>query len=250
MTREERIKKLEELRAEAEKQVLAYNTAMLEGDMDAMKKADTATEECVNEYTSVVRTMCFDECKESPDPMLKAVTMLTFVTIAVKDEEVGEEKTPVRSIIEKEKDIDLLKLHKHCGSIGADKNWNHIVQKMNFLLTARRATELGIDPKVVNDSFAMSDIAKEYDMGKNPASNTNLLKTLRTVISAMLGEEYASKATSHDVNYLLFVFSKRGKTALSINCANDRYFRKYLAEICHRIVTGKSYEIEFQKKKA
>ena len=89
---------------------------------------------------------------------------------------------------------------------------------MNFLLTAQKAVDLGIDPKAVNDSYAMSEIAREFDMGKNPTSKTNLLKTLQTVITAMLGEQY--KATSHDVNFLMSVYSKKNRKALTVTCAN------------------------------
>lgn len=84
-------------------------------------------------------------------------------------------------------------------------------------------------------------------MGKNPTSKTNLLKTLQTVITAMLGEQY--KATSHDVNFLMSVYSKKNRKALTVTCANHRYFRNYLAEVCHRIVTGKTYELDFKTKK-
>ena len=102
-----------------------------------------------------------------------------FVTIGVKDEQKGDDKVPVRSIVDKERQIDLLKLHKYCGSIGANENWSHIAQKMNFLLTAQKCVDLGVDPKSVNDSYSMSEIAREFDMGKNPTSKTNLLKTLQ-----------------------------------------------------------------------
>lgn len=44
----------------------------------------------------------------------------------------------------------------------------HIAQKMNFLLTAQKAKDLGLDPQKVNDSYAMSEIARQFDMGKNP----------------------------------------------------------------------------------
>lgn len=85
-------------------------------------------------------------------------------------------------------------------------------------------------------------------MGKNPASKTNLLKSLQVVITAMLGGDY--KPTSHDVNYLLSIYSKKSRKALTVTCANHRYFVNYLAEICHRIVTpGAAYDVEFKAKK-
>lgn len=248
MTREENTAKLAQLRSEAEALVKDYNEAIQGGKYEEATKADAAITEKINEYTAAVRNMCFEDCKNSDDPMLNAVKILSFVTIGVKDEKKGDDKVPVRSIIDKERQIDLLKLHKYCGSIGANENWNHIAMKMNFLLTAQKCVDLGIDPKAVNDSYAMSEIAREFDMGKNPTSKTNLLKTLQTVVTAMLGGDY--KATSHDVNYLMSVYSKKNRKALTVTCANHRYFRNYLAEVCHRIVTpGATYEVDFKTKK-
>lgn len=247
MTREENIAKLAQLRSESESLVKNYNEAIQTGKFDDSVKADNALTEKINEYTQIVRDMCFEDCKASENPMIAAVTALTYVTIGTKDEKKGDDKVPVRAIVEKERPIDLLKLHKYCGSIGADENWAHIAAKMNFLLTAQKAVDLGIDPKGVNDSYAMSEIAREFDMGKNPVSKTNLLKTLQRVITAMLGEEY--KATSHDINFLMSVYAKKNRKALTVTCANHKYFRNYLAEVCHRIVTGKSYEIDFKAKK-
>lgn len=247
MTREENTAKLAMLRSEAEALVKEYNEAIQTGKFEEASKVDAKLTEKVNEYTATVRDMCFEDCKNTANPMLTAVTTLSYVTIGTKDEQKGDDKVPVRSIVDKERPIDLFKLDKYCGGIGADKNWLHIAQKMNLLLTAQKATDLGLDPKAVHDSYAMSEIAREFDMGKNPTSKTNLLRTLQTVITAMLGEGY--KATSHDVNFLLSVYSKKNRKALTVTCANHRYFRNYMAEICHRIVTGKAYELDYKTKK-
>ena len=109
------------------------------------------------------------------------------------------------------------------------------------------ARDLGLDPQKVNDSYAMSEIARQFEMGKNPTSKTNLLKTLQMVVNAMIGDGY--KATSHDVNFLLSVYSKKNRKALTVSCANHRNFRGYVMEVCHRIVTGKSYELEYKTKR-
>ncbi len=63
----------------------------------------------------------------------------------------------------------------------------------------------------------------------------------------MIGEEY--KATSHDVNFLMSVYSKKGKKALAVACANHRFFTGYIAEICHKIVLDKEYSVEFKTAK-
>ena len=247
MTRAEQTNKLQELRATVEAKTKAYNEAYQTKKFDEASKIDGEITEAINEYTGIVRDMCFEECKASDDPMLKAVRMLSFMTIGVKDTLEGESKTPVRQVIEKERQIDLLKLHKYCEGIGADHNWLYMVEKFNMLMTAQKAVDLGINPKAVNDSYAMSEIAKAFDMGKNPASKTNILKTLRKIVSAMIGEEFAKKVTSHDVNFLLSVYSRKSRKALTVTCANHKYMRGYLMEICHRVVTDKTYEVDYKK---
>ena len=247
MTREEGMAKLAELKSSVEEQVKVFNDAVQNGRFEESTKADKAMADTINEYTATVRDMCFEECKATDDPMLAAVKTLSYVTIGVKDEKMGDDKVPVRTVVDKERAIDLLKLDKYCGGIGHDKEWMHVAQKMNFLLTCQKARDLGLDPQKVNDSYAMSEIARQFEMGKNPTSKTNLLKTLQMVVTAMVGDGY--KATSHDVNFLLSVYSKKNRKALTVSCANHRNFRGYVMEVCHRIVTGKSYELEYKTKR-
>ena len=248
MTREQYIAKMAQLRSETEALVKSYNEAIQDGKLEEAIKSERDMDEKINEYTSIAQIVCFEDCRNTEDPMLTAVKALTYMTISVKDEQKGDDKKiAVRSLIDKERQIDLLKLDKYCNGIGANKSWMYIVQKMNFLLTAQKAVDLGIDPKSVNDSYAMSDIAREFDMGKNPTSKTNLLKTLQMVIEAMLGTEY--KATSHDVNFLMSIYAKKNRKALTVSCANHRHFRNYIMEVCHRIVTGKTYNLEYKVKK-
>ena len=247
MTNEERTAKLAELRAEAEAGAVEWNTANLEHRFADAARAAEKIDTAVKEYTALARMMCFEHCKNADDPMLEAVKLLNFETIAVKDEKSGDDDVVVRSIVERERPIDLSKLDNYCGGIGADKVWLHEAQQMNFLLTAQKCKDLGVDPKTVNDSYAMSAIAREINMGKNPTSNSNLLRTLQRVITSMLGEGY--KATSHDVNYLMSIYARKNRKALSVTCADHRRFRGYLAEICHRIVTGASYEVNFKARK-
>lgn len=246
MTRAEKEAKLKELKATVEEKVKAYNEAMQDGKFDEVSKLDTEITDTVNEYTSIVRDMCFEDCAASDDPMMAAVTALSFMTIGVKDTKKGDEKLPVREVIEKERQIDLLKLHKFVdGGIGHNKEWAYMIEKFNLLMTCQKAKDLGIDPAAINDSYAMSEIAKGYDLGKNPASKTNLLKTLTAIVQAMVGEEY--KPVSHDVNFLLSVYSRKSRKALTVTCANHKYMRGYVMEICHRIVTGKTYEVDYKK---
>lgn len=246
MAEEKKITTKAELRAKAEELVLAYNDAVQNGDFNTANKLNAEIEQAVNEYTSIAREECFAELAATDDPMLAAVKRLSFMTIRAKDTKVGDEKIPVRVIEDSEKAIDLLKLHKAIkGGIGKDPQWAAMVEKLNFLMTAQKAQDLGIDPKAVHDSYAMSDIARQIDMGKTPTSKTNILKTVQAIVTAMIGEEY--KAVSHDVNFLMSVYSRKNRKALTVSCANHKYMRQYMMEICHRIVEGKSYALDYKQ---
>lgn len=234
-----------ELREQAESLTLEFNDAVQNGDFNKSAELNDKIEQTVNEYTSIAREEAFAKCRATDNPMLTAIKLLTFTTIRAKDTKVGEEKIPVRVIEEVEKPIDLLKLHKSVeGGIGVDKDWVHKVEKLNFLLTAQKATELGIDVETVNESYAMSEIARKINMGKTPTSKTNILKSVQLVVTAMIGEEY--KAVSHDVNFLMAIYSRKNRKALTVTCANHKYLRQYMMEICHRIVMGKTYNLEYK----
>lgn len=246
MTNEEKVAKLAELDGKLRGQVKSFNDAMLDGRFNDATKLNSEMEETVGEYAGIARGICFDKLAATENPMLEAVKQLSYPVLAVKDvKRDKDDAVATREVIEKDRQIDLLKLHKYVeGGIGHDDKWNNYVEKFNFLMTAQKAVDLGIDPKSVNDSYAMSDISKQINMGKTPTSKTNILKTLTKVIQAMIGEEY--KPTSHDVAFLLSVYSKKSRKALTVTCANHKYMRGYLMEICNRIVTDKTYSIEFK----
>lgn len=247
MTREESITRMAELRSECEELCKSYNEAVQSGNFEASSKKDGEIDGKIKEYAGIAKSVCFEDCKQAADPMIAAVTMLTYQVIGVKDEKRGDDKIPVRSIVDKDKTIDLIALHRYCGEIGNDRNWAHIAQKLNFLLTVQAAGKLAINPMEINTSFDMTETAKKYNYGKSPVSKTNLKKSLQIVVTAMLGDGYYIAA--QDANYLTMIYTRKGRKALSVACADNRRFIGYIAEICHRIVTSKVYTLEYKAKR-
>lgn len=238
------------IKSSIEEKIKAYNEALLDNKpFDVVSKIDTDIKDGIKEYTTLARDVCFDEIAMAENPMVEAAKRLNFETIAVKDEKKTEDKIFVRVLTVKDKKINLLELNKYIsGGIGNDKSWNLMIEKFNLMLTIKRAIDLGIkDITTINDSFFISRAAKDIEMGKNPVSNTNMLKTLTKVIQAMMGEEY--KPLTHDVNFLNSVYSKKSKKDLTITCANTRHFVNYILEVCHRIVTNGHYDVEYKKAK-
>ena len=236
---------LEEIKALAEEMLTRAESAET---MEAKRTAEADLEEVINYYAGISKAHCYAEAKASGDPMKFAITRFFFPIIKVKETKDKDTEIVIRSIADAERPIDLGDLHKKLGGIGADKNWLYAAEKFNFYLTVRAAGRVGA---VVNsDAMVMNEIAKAFDMGKNPCSNTQLLKTLQLVVTMMLGEGY--KANSHDVNYLVDVYSndnKKSKTG--ITAANHKTLRNYLKKVCYRILTnGDGYEVQQKDIKA
>ena len=255
MTKEKKMARLAELRQEAENGVSKYNELFQNGKIEEAFRCNESIDASIKEYTQIARDITFDEILEAENPMVEAVRRLTFESIAAKNEKRDfneTEKIPVLTIVTVNKNIDVLKLHNYAkkigyGNIGKEKNWDYLVQKFNFLLTVQTAVDIGVNPKEIKDCYDIAAIARDIDMGKTPTSKTNILKTLQMVVTAMLGDGY--KVTSHDVNFLLKIYNKKGKSALSVVCANHRFMRQYICEICHRVVTDGKYEAVYKKAK-
>lgn len=244
MTREENMAKMAAIRSEVEALVTEYNELIAKEEYKAARTTEKSIEDKVKEYNGTSRLVCFDDLKSNDNPMLEAVKILYYKGIRVRDQEVEDESIifPPRIVEESNRSIDLLKLHNHCKGIGADKNWLYMVQKVNFLLTAKQAKALGLDIKAINDSYAMNQIARDMDLGKNPTGATQMLATMQKVVDAMLGTGY--KVTAKEVDYLNAIYAKKGRKPLTVVCANHRYLVSYFMEICHKVVTGAGYTLE------
>lgn len=250
------------IKAEVEKLVEEYNTlngtdengVITAETIKRLAEIESKTAELIKDYAAFSKLEGLTTFAAAEDPLLSLVKALTYEVIRVKDEPIEDSDLTKRVVVPAEKiydPADLVKFVKdrRLGvAVGKESNWVYQIEKLNTLMTAKKAEDLGIDPKEVNDSINMSKIAREINMGKNPCSNTQFLKTLQGVVAAMIGEEY--KAVSHDVNYLKTIYAKKSRKALTVTCANNKQLRQYITEICHRLATGGHYEVEYKKAKA
>lgn len=212
-------------------------------EMAADKKDnEDAIDQCIARYKFLSKAACYANAKASGDPMKYAITHFFFQTIKLSEKKDNDSGIVIRSIIDTQTPIDIGDMHKKLGGIGHDKKWIYTAEKFNYHLTIRAAERVGATIK--SDAYIMDKVSKERNLGKNPCSNTQMLKTLQTIITEMLGDGY--KATSHDVNYLVDVYandSKKSKTA--ITAANHKTLRGYLKKVCYRILNGnKGYDVE------
>ena len=226
--------------------VKAQNEWLLDNDFTSSGKWNDTVDQLCGRYTNIQRGICFDACIATGNPMIEACKVLTFESIRVKESKDSETKLTKREVQNVDKDIDLLALHKYVkDGIGADKDWVYKLQKLNYLLAGKVGQAIG-DPKwsgenlkAVSDSFVMHDIARAFDMGKNPTSNTQMLKTLTTIVQAMIGEEY--KPTSHDVAWLCEAYSRKDRKAKTVQLPNHKTFALLLRDVCNNAITRTGY---------
>jgi len=271
MTKAEYIKKQQDLLASIRKNLQEYNSEYNQNHFDKAVVISATIDKDVAEYNSIAQVLCFDECASAEDPMRAAILMLHYPVISVKDVMIGDEVKVAKRVIigdpdddeqkPKYKAIDLLKFQKyvkeHKGvKIGYEPDWNNKVERLNYLFALDCAVELNMGEKFIaemSDCYAIKEASKNIDFGvKNPKagtpiSNTNLLKALKAVITAMIGPEYAAMAMTHDVRYLKKVSAKKSRKELTVACANHRFMRGYVAEVCYRIMTEGSYDVEYKK---
>lgn len=264
MTREDYQKKLEELKASVETQVQEYNAAYGDKKFDEAAKINAATEKAIEEHNSITQMLCFEDCLAAADPMIAACLKLTYPVIAVKDtfEGEGEIKVLKRIVVsDKEKQIDLIKLEKFSkdrqrGSIGHDPKWNNMVERLNLLFAMDCAVEIGKGEefiKEMHDCYAIKEASREIDFkvkdpkAGTPISNTSLLKAVSATVTAMIGEDFGKRTLTHDVRFLKIASAKKSRKALTIQCANHKFMRGYLMEVCNRIMTDGKYDVEYKR---
>lgn len=235
-----------EIKATVEELVRQQNELLADEKISEAHAMNETVDQLVNRYTNLARSECFKELLASENPMHAAVLKLTYQSIRVKETEDKETGVITRTVIDVDKDIDLLALNKQSkDGIGADKGWFHKIQKLNYLLAVAVGQSIG-DPKwdtqnlpKISDSFVMTDIARGLSFGKTPTSNTQILKTLTNIVQAMIGEEF--KPTSHDVAFLRECYSRKDRTAKTVQLPNHKSFCLMMRDVCNNCMTKSGY---------
>lgn len=273
MTREDYLNKQNELLAAVRIDVQEYNSAYGEKRFDDASTINANIEKKLDEYNSIAQMLCFDACAKAEDPMKAAVLTLHFPIIGIKDTMIGDEVKVLKRVIigdpegedatPKYKQIDLLKLQKYVKDreghgIGHEANWNNQAERLNLLFALDCAVEIGKGQEFINEMsecYAVKDASRDIDFGvKNPKagtpiSNTGLLKAVKAVVTAMVGPEFGDKVLTHDVRFLKIVSAKKSRKELTVQCANHRFMRAYLMEVCNRIMTDGVYDVDYKRVK-
>lgn len=230
--------------------IAKYNKALRDKDLDAMTEAEVALAKAESDYAASKCDEVYELLKAQESPLKAAIIQHHYVVIRHKTLRkdgaiIGFE------VSEREVQIDLVHF---CKAARLDATWQFTVEKFNQLLAVRAAHELGLsnaEVRKLKDSFYMNNLARAIDMGDTPDSNTAICKQLQQVIDAILFEDNGKgknshRVNNHDVAYLVMSYTRRGKKALSIAVAKNTFVHRLVADVFHRVLTGKVYTLEYQ----
>lgn len=245
---------MEGVKSDIEKLALAWAEAAAIKDLATSAEIMKDAKKLSSLYNTASLTEAIMDCGRDEKPMLKAVIRELYPTLSVGTGEDRDTKVEFMKVVKRMKRIPLDKLHKKCQGIGANKDWIYQAQSFNKLLVARAIVDSREDGKItieqalrmIDESFAMDKIAKEIKYGKNPTSNTSLLKSLRTLITMMIGEEYENEVKSHDIrklNSMYLTECKKDESGLTSEARTHKKFYDLALIIAHRVATGGKYTV-------
>lgn len=135
--------------------------------------------------------------------------------------------------------------------------WEYRAEKLAFLLAQRIAGGLDI-PKArmteLENTYKMSAEARKVDLGKDPFSNRQMVKTLQSVIDLLAfvpneNGENTIKASTKDFKFIEAIFTRAGKMVGHVKVLRGRQMAQYIFNVVHMIVTGKAYDVDFAAEK-
>lgn len=256
---------LKELRDKHAASIDAFNLIAKGGaKKDAATRAN-GTDDIEVEYAAKAAVVVYKKLAELGDDMLPAIVCHDFAVLSHKDkdENQGTEEQPlivrVRTADTKEKVINLVKYDDFCKkTYGAYRTANHDcwahIECLNYLMTedARKNLCAAAGEPYAFRKGASNLIAASKVIG---ASNSALLKTLQAIADMVIFTPNAEtkgniyKAVSHDVAYMRYCQTAKGKTRCSVKCIDHKAMNDVISNILYRIAINGQYSLEYKSVK-
>lgn len=245
-----RAENMAKCRRNAEELCNQWNKARNEDKpFSVLKELEEKIAKEISEANKHAKAMCYEALKASDTTMAAACTMMRFPTIKVKETADKENDIVIKSIDDTNTAIDLEDLQNFCGrNIGQDADWRCMIESFTYRLSIVLIAKIGSNSDEYKETCTISDVAKDFNLGRDPFSNTRMLDTLRKVIAAMIGEEYRNKVSSKSVEFIKQTFSGHGRKDCSAKYADPKQVRHIMMEVCHCALTGEVYTAEYKTK--
>lgn len=245
-----------------------FNDAIKNGNTQNLGALETGLKDAEREYAQLAELeFIFGALSSVPEdvpveqrPMRalwNAMYVFEYTVLSHKVETSMLTGAPIScEMTEKTKQLNLLTA---CKALNISTMWTYKVEKLGELLAIRLATELKLPEAEIlriSSSMRMSRKAKECYAGESAASNTQLCKLIQSVVDDVVfvpkdddAEMNKVHVLNRDAQYMVLTFLKKGKAACSLACAGKGQVINTVANIIHRLVTGKMYTLEYKVSK-
>lgn len=249
------MKALEIAKSDIVKLIEEYNDAFKANDRKKTEEIEKDLREAEADYAEAKCAEVFAELKNAENPIRAAFIKHSYPVVAHK---VVREDGIAKGIEIDENRMKTIALDKICKYLKIE-GWKPEAEKLNQALAVRTALDLDL-PKAkfrelcktfAKDSTYMESLLKRIDSKETPVSDSALCKVLQGLIDKILFEDNGKKkntvhALNRDIGYILKAYTKRGKKVLNIALAKQTFLNTLIVDVMHRIVTGKSYGLEYK----
>lgn len=226
------------------------NDAIQKNDMNTYQELKKELDNREKSYAKAKAKEVYAELLSHEKPVVEACKMFDFVVISHKEEfekETGKLQKVSRK--EKSKQIDPLAL---CEQGQLDTSWQYRVQEFNQLMCLGVAKDLECTADELNkiaNTYFMAKTCERIKKGETPTSNNKLGEALQICLNEMLAQDDENpehKYVNKDLKFLKKIYTKKGKTALSVATANHKEMRMLLMRVAKRIIENARYETEYK----
>lgn len=251
---------MQEIKTTLETKAQEYNGLLLEKKYDKIPTITKEMDELVQDYAKKAKEEFIETSKAAENPLIDALTRLTYTVVAYRDVADKETSVVTRTITDKTRQISLADLYTAMPSKFRASNWKYYVEKLNLLMCLWVAMELGApgsEIEKIKSDFRMDAAARDISMGKTPTSNTQLLAQVQTTMDQILYDEETVtvkgktqtrnryRVTSHDVVFLRHAYTKLGREVKHISCLNHAKLALVLAQIMNEKLTNTGYKADY-----
>lgn len=251
---------MNEIKATLEAKAQEYNGLLLEKKYDKIPAITKEMDELVQDYAKKAKEEFIETSKAAENPLVDALTRLTYNVVAYRDVADKETNVVTRTIVDKVRQISLADLYSAIPSKFHASNWKYYVEKLNLLMCLWVAMELGApasEIEKIKSDFRMQAASRDIAMGKTPTSNTQLLAQVQTTIDQILYDEETVeikgktqnrnryRVTSHDVVFLRHAYTKLGREVKHISTLNHGKLALVLAQIMNEKLTNTGYKADY-----
>lgn len=249
-----------EIKTTLETKAQEYNGLLLEKKYDKIPAISKEMDELVQDYAKKAKEGFLETSKAAENPLIDALTRLTYTVVAYRDVADKETGAVTRTITDKTRQISLADLYTAMPSKFRNSRWKYYVEKLNLLMCLWVAMELGApgsEIEKIKSDFRMEAASRDIAMGKTPTSNTQLLAQVQTTMDQILYDEETVtvkgktqtrnryRVTSHDVVFLRHAYTKLGREVKHISCLNHAKLAMVLAQIMNEKLTATGYKADY-----